>query len=59
MTVMPEAMGSMIYDKEKAEILNASFTSVFKTQISYPQGTPLSDLVVSAGQQTKPPKIQE
>ncbi|XP_052556154.1 interferon-induced very large GTPase 1-like [Tympanuchus pallidicinctus] len=28
-------------------------------QTSYPQGTPLSDLVVSAGVQTEPPPIQE
>ena len=28
-------------DKEKAEVLYAFYTSVFKSQISYPQGTPL------------------
>ena len=48
-----------IRDKEKAEVLNAFFTSIFKSQTSYPQGTPLSDLAVSAGEQTKPPMIQE
>jgi len=46
-------------DKEKAEVLNAFFTSVFKDQTAYPQGTPLSDLVVFAGEQTKPHMIQE
>ena len=46
-------------DKEKAEVLNAFFTSVFKDQTAYPQGTPLSDLGVLAGEQTKPPTIQE
>ena len=42
-------------DKEKAEVLNAFFTSVFKDQTAYPQGTPLSALGVLAGEQTKPP----
>jgi len=42
-------------DKEKAEVLIAFFMSVFKSQTSYPQGTPLS----SFGEQTKPPTIQE
>ena len=46
-------------DKEKADVLNVLFTSVFKSQTSYPQGTLLSDMVVSAGEQTKPPTIQE
>ena len=31
-------------DKEKSEVLNVFFTSVFKSQASYPQGTLLSDL---------------
>ena len=46
-------------EKEKAEVLNAFFTSVFESQTSYPQVSPLSDLAVSAGEQTKPPMIQE
>ena len=33
--------------------------SVFKSQTSYAQGTPLSDLAALAGQQSKPPTIQE
>ena len=57
--LLDEAGNVITEDKEKAEVLNAFFTSVFTSQTSYPQGTPLSDLVVSAGQQTKPPTIQE
>ena len=34
-------------------------TSVFKSQTSYPQVSPLSNLAVLAGEQTKPPMIQE
>ena len=48
-----------IEDKEKADVLNAFFTSVFRSQTSYPQVTPLSDLAVLAGELTKPPTIQE
>uniref|UniRef100_A0A8C3LJD3 Reverse transcriptase domain-containing protein n=1 Tax=Chrysolophus pictus TaxID=9089 RepID=A0A8C3LJD3_CHRPC len=58
-SLLDEAGNVISEDKEKAEVLNAVFTSVFKGQTSYPQGTPLFDLVDSAGEQTKPPTIQE
>ena len=46
-------------DKEKADALNAVFTSVFKRLTGYPQVSLLSDLAALAGEQTKPPTIQE
>ena len=46
-------------DKEKADVLNAFFTSDFKRQTSYPQVSLLPDLAALAGEQTKPPTIQE
>ena len=52
-------MQGSTWHKEKADILHAFFTSVFKSETSYPQVSPLSDLVASAGEQTKPPMIQE
>ena len=56
---LPDAAGNVTTeDKEKAEVLNAFFTSVFKSQTSYPQGTPLSYLVLLAGEQTKPPRFR-
>ena len=36
-----------------------SLTNDFKSQTSYPQVPPHSDLVILAGEQTKPPTIQE
>ena len=58
-SLLDEAGNVTTEDKEKTEVLNAFFTSVFKSQTSYPQGTPLSDLAALAGEQTKPPTIQE
>ena len=45
-------------DKEKAEVLSAFFTSVFKSQAGYPQDTLLSDHEVLNGEQNKCPMIQ-
>ena len=41
-SLLDEAGNVTTEDKEKAEVLNAFFTSVFKSQTSYLQGTPLS-----------------
>ena len=49
-SLLDEAENVNTEDKEKAEILNAFFTAVFKSKTSYPQVSPLSDLVVSAGE---------
>ena len=38
----------------KAEVFNASFTSAFKSQTSYSQGTLPPDLEVSDGEQNNP-----
>ena len=45
----------MTEDKKKAEVLNAFFTSVFKSQTIYPQGTLRIDLEFSDGEQKKTP----
>ena len=45
-------------EKEKAEVLNAFFTSAFNSQTSYPQGTLLPDLEVWDATQNTPPVIQ-
>ena len=58
-SLLDEAGNVTTEDKEKAEVLNAFFTSVFKSQTSYPQDTPLSDLVISAGEHTNSPVILE
>ena len=54
-SLLDEAGNVTTEDKEKADVLNAFFTSIFKSQTSYPQVSPLSDLAVLAGEQTKPP----
>ena len=38
----------------KAEVFNASFTSAYKSQTSYSQGTLPPDLEVSDGEQNNP-----
>ena len=58
-SLLDEAGNVTTEDEEKADVLNAFFTSVFKSQTCYPQVSPLSDLAVLAGEQTKPPTIQE
>jgi len=46
-------------DEEKAEVLNAAFTSVFKSQTGYPQGSQPPVLEDREGEQNKPPIIQQ
>ena len=58
-SLLDEAANVTTEDKEKADVMNAFFTSVFKSQTSYPPVSPLSDLAVLAGELTKPPMIQE
>lgn len=58
-SLLDEAGNVTTEDKEKADVLNAFFTSVFKSQTSYTQVSPLSDLAALAGEQTKSPTIQE
>ena len=58
-SLLDEAGNVTTEDKEKADVLNAFFTSVFKRQTGYPQVSLLSDLAALAGEQTKPPTIQE
>ena len=54
-----DATGNMTReDKEKTEFINAFFTSVFKSQTSYPQDTLPADVKVLDGEQNKSPMIQ-
>lgn len=56
---LPDAVGNVTNeDNEKAEVLNAFFTSVLKSQIRYPWGTSPPALEVCDGEQNKPPTIQ-
>jgi len=45
-------------DKEKAEVLSAFFTSVFKCETNYHQGTQPPNLEVWDGEQNKPPRFR-
>ena len=55
----PDAVGNVTTeDKEKAEVLNAIFTSAFKNQISYPWCAPSLDLEIFNGEQNKHPMIE-
>lgn len=45
-------------NKEKAEVLSAFFTSVFKSQTNYPWSTLSPDLEVVDGERNKLPMIQ-
>lgn len=45
-------------DKEKTVVLSVFFMTVFKSQISYPEGTLPSDMEVLDGEKNKPPTVQ-
>ena len=44
--------------KEKAEVLNAFFTSVFNSQTNYPRGTLSPNLEVWVGEQNETPQLR-
>lgn len=51
-TIHPGIVGNIaMEDKEKSEVLNAFFTSIFNSQTSYPQITQPPDLEVWDGKQ--------
>ena len=54
-----DAMGNVtVEDKERAGVLSAFFTSVFKSQTSYSWDTQSPDVEISAWEQNKPLTIQ-
>lgn len=55
---MDVAGNVFIEDEERAEVLNAFFTSVFNSQASHPLGAQTSDQKARDGEQNKPPQFR-